>query len=158
MKRVVLTLLILSLTIPCLAKYSGGSGEPNDPYQIATAKDLNDIGNHIEDFNKCFIMTADIDLADYNGLGGRPAFHNIGTFTGFFDGNNKQIMKLTMEGGIFGAALFSVVDGTAAVIKDVIMVDAEVNDFSSGGLACLIGTLREGTVSNCHIINGRVNF
>jgi len=32
------------------AKYGGGTGEPNDPYRIATAEDLNDIGRYEEDW------------------------------------------------------------------------------------------------------------
>jgi hypothetical protein len=47
--------------------YSGGTGEPNNPYRIATAQDLNDIGNHVEDFNKCFVVTADIAPACPDG-------------------------------------------------------------------------------------------
>ena len=41
MKRAILFLLVIAAgSIPALAKYSGGTGEPNTPYQIATAADL----------------------------------------------------------------------------------------------------------------------
>jgi len=43
-------------------KYSGGTGEPNDPYQIATAADLFLLGDSPGDYGKHFILTADIDL------------------------------------------------------------------------------------------------
>ena len=36
----VLTIVILSYGPQAEAKYSGGTGEPNDPYQIAAAEDL----------------------------------------------------------------------------------------------------------------------
>jgi hypothetical protein len=39
-------LIITTASVPAQAKYSGGTGTPDDPYQIATAEDLNDIGNH----------------------------------------------------------------------------------------------------------------
>jgi hypothetical protein len=35
---------------PAYAKYSGGPGEPNDPYQIATANDLMLLGESPEDY------------------------------------------------------------------------------------------------------------
>jgi len=47
-------------TVPC--KYSGGSGTPDDPYQIATAAYLIALGDTPEDYDKHFILTADIDL------------------------------------------------------------------------------------------------
>ena len=58
-----MTLLILAAMNPCFAKYSGGTGEPNTPYQIANAADLMTLANDANDYNKCFVMTADIDLA-----------------------------------------------------------------------------------------------
>jgi hypothetical protein len=60
------------LGLPVYAKYSGGTGEPNDPYQIATAADLITLGETPEDYDKHFILTADIDL-DPN-LPGRKVF------------------------------------------------------------------------------------
>ena len=50
--------------------YSGGAGEPNDPYQISSANDMNEIGTHPEDWNDCFVLTTDINLAAYNGQNG----------------------------------------------------------------------------------------
>ena len=60
-------MVFLSLAGVCLARYSGGTGEPNDPYRIGTAADLNDIDNHVEDYNKCFVLVDDINLAVYEG-------------------------------------------------------------------------------------------
>lgn len=90
--------------------YSGGTGEPNDPFRIATAEDLNDIGNHPNDWPKHFKMMADIDLSGYDGQDGRPAFNIIapdindsaggfqGTaFTGIFDGNDYIIYNFTIN-------------------------------------------------------------
>ena len=59
-----LFLLTFFLTSSVQAKYSGGTGEPNNPYQIADANDMNDIGNHPEDWDKHFVMVNDINLAD----------------------------------------------------------------------------------------------
>jgi len=64
-------LLVLTIVATATAKYGGGTGEPNDPYQIATAADLIALGETPEDYDKHFILTADIDL-DPN-LPGRKA-------------------------------------------------------------------------------------
>jgi len=96
-------------TAPC--KYAGGSGTPEDPYQIATAADLIALGADPNDYDKHFILTADIDL-DPNLPGGK-VFENAVIagawklpFTGVFDGNGHTISHLTIEGefslGLFG--------------------------------------------------------
>ena len=53
-----LLVIISLLSIPAYAKYSGGTGVTNDPYQIATAEDLMLLGDSPEDYNKNFILTA----------------------------------------------------------------------------------------------------
>jgi hypothetical protein len=93
-------------------KYSGGSGTPDDPYQIATAEDLMLLGETPEDYDKHFILTADIDL-DPN-LPGRKVFgmaviapdidptwskvesnpYDGRAFAGVFDGNGYVIGNL----------------------------------------------------------------
>ncbi|MHC4500663.1 MAG: rhodanese-like domain-containing protein, partial [Planctomycetota bacterium] len=104
-------------TAPC--KYGGGTGEPNDPYEIATAEDLMLLGDSPEDYDKHFILTADIDL-DAN-LPGRKVFDSAviapdtndterwfqGTsFAGVFNGSGHAISNLTIVGasylGLFG--------------------------------------------------------
>ena len=71
--------------------YSGGTGEPNDPYRISTPNDLNDIGNHAEDNDKYFVMVDDINLAQYTGT----QFNIIDSFRGVFDGNGHSISNFT---------------------------------------------------------------
>lgn len=39
-RAILLTITICSFSYPVYAKYGGGMGEPNDPYQIATADGL----------------------------------------------------------------------------------------------------------------------
>ena len=63
LRTITLLITIFSLSLPAYAQYSGGTGEPNDPYQIATAEDLMLLGETPEDYDKHFILTADIDLA-----------------------------------------------------------------------------------------------
>jgi parallel beta-helix repeat protein len=91
--------------IPDEIKYGGGTGEPNDPYLIYTAEQLNTIGLNQEDADKHFKLMADIDLSAYQG----DSFNQIGfydppefapywwhpPFTGVFDGNNHTISNIS---------------------------------------------------------------
>jgi len=60
---ILLTITIFSLSIPVYAKYSGGTGEPNFPYQIAPAENLMLLRVSPEDYDKQFILTIEIDPA-----------------------------------------------------------------------------------------------
>ncbi len=141
--------------------YSGGKGEPNAPYRIATAEDLNDIGNHIEDFNKHFIMVNDINLADYTG----EQFNIIGRefwdpFTGVFDGNGHAIRNFSWSYGgpdyVRNVGVFGVI-GVGGVIKNVTLKNVNVN---AGVASMFVGSLAGfndfGDLINCHSI-GNVN-
>ncbi len=64
---VALAVISISANVAYCGTYSGGTGELNNPYRIATANDLNDIANHTDDFDKHFILVNDINLADYTG-------------------------------------------------------------------------------------------
>ncbi|MHC4584852.1 MAG: LamG domain-containing protein [Planctomycetota bacterium] len=158
---ITLLIAIFSLSFPAYAKYSGGAGEPNDPYQIATAEDLMLLGENSEDYDKHFILTADIDL-DPN-LPGRKVFDKaviaktvmVRTrtggredgilFTGFFNGSGYKISHLTIRGGrnlgLFGRL------GNGAEIKNLGVTDCNIVGFDYiGGL---VGE-NSGTVTNCY--------
>jgi hypothetical protein len=145
MRTITLLITIFSLSFPAYAKYSGGTGEPNDPYQIATAEDLITLGETPEDYDKHFILTADIDL-DPN-LPGRKVFDRAviapdmdpseggssgPCFTGVFDGGGHSISHLTIDGhdnvGLFGES--------SGWIKDLGLVDISItgSSVSVGGL------------------------
>jgi hypothetical protein len=164
MRTLLLTLITCLFVLPAQAKYSGGTGEPNDPYQIATAEDLIALGETPEDYDKHFILTADIDL-DPNLPGGRVfdraviapgaddlAGHFQGTqFTGVFDGNGHTISRLTIRGeqyvGLFGSA--------SAEISNLGLVDPHVTAEDGNNVGALVA---EGGwhVFNCYVEGGRV--
>jgi hypothetical protein len=53
-----LLLVILYFSVlSAQAQYGGGTGEPNDPYQIATVEELMLLGDSPEDYDKNFILT-----------------------------------------------------------------------------------------------------
>lgn len=144
--------ILISLSVNIRAGiYSGGTGEPNDPYRIATPNDLNDIGNHPEDSNKCFIMTADIDLSGYTGT----QFNIIMGFTGVFDGNGHTISNFTYDApSQFYIGLFHSVDGLSAVVKNLRLDEPYV--VASDSTGALAGSLNGGTVSNCSVTSGGI--
>jgi len=109
--------IILSLLCLChstaLAQYSGGSGTPEDPYRIATAQDLIDLGQTKDDYAKSFILTAHIDLAGRvferaviaPNIGGYDMEFGINIirvfggmeFSGRFDGQGHVIRNLCVD-------------------------------------------------------------
>jgi len=132
---------IFNLDATAQRKYNGGTGEPNDPYQIATAEDLILLGESTEDYDKHFILTADIDL-DPN-LPSRKVFDKAviaregsGSFTGVLDGNVHVISHLTIRGvnslGLFG------VSGSGAKISNLGLIAVDIN--GEAGIGGLVGT------------------
>ena len=55
--------------------YGGGSGTHHDPYQIWTAEQMNAIGADPCDWDKHFMLMADIDLSSFDGQNGRHRLH-----------------------------------------------------------------------------------
>ena len=165
---VVLFVTVCALVQPIYAKYSGGSGEPNDPYQIANVADLLLLAEEVNDYNKCFILTADIDL-DPCLPGGQvfttaviaPDLNNAnldyfeGTpFTGIFDGAGYKVSNLIIntngnKGDYLG--LFGYVIG--GEIKNLGLQNISIND---GNDSCFIGGLVAcnvfGNIINCFSI------
>lgn len=166
-----LIIIFISLSTVQALNYSGGSGEPNDPYQIATAQDLINLGNEPNDYDKHFIMTSGIDLFNYTFQKAPIAPDNItentpfnndifdGTkFTGVFNGNGYSISNLNIKGGYHKdyLGLFGFIDG--AIIKNLYLESIQITgDYNIGGLA----GYNQGTFINCYIegsINGDENI
>jgi hypothetical protein len=172
---ILLTITIFSLSFPTYAKYSGGTGEPNDPYQIATAAELILMGNSPEDYDKHFILTADIDLNPI--LRGREVFNRaviapqayIGTgwdslddlFTGVFNGNGHTISNLAVSGegylGLFGRVGFGAkVFNLGLVAVDVYGTGSYVGALVGYNWGDLIHCYSTGTVRGEDYVGGLV--
>ena len=120
-RRIPLLIAVCVITFPAYGKYSGGSGTPDDPYQIAMAEDLMLLGEMPEDYDKHFIMTADIDL--YPNLPGRKVF------------DRAVIAPDTGDTGFGGLrAARSLVASTAAIIQSRIYSLPLLFDGRSGWL------------------------
>ena len=98
MKHGALLIVCLALQSSALAvDFVAGTGEPNDPYQIATAEQLIAIGSDPNLLDKSFVLMADIDL-DPNLPGGR-------VFTDALIAQDESDGVGRHTGGSFGGAL-----------------------------------------------------
>jgi len=175
LRTIPLLIVVCFVSFPAYAQYSGGTGEPNDPYQIATAEDLIALGETPEDYDKHFILTADIDL-DPN-LPGRKVFdraviapdtNDVGSgfrgtlFTGVFDGYGHTISHLTVTGDDF-LGLFGQV-GSGGMICDLGLEESLIT--AKYGRAGALAGLNNGHIaaiyssgmvsSNSHYVGGLV--
>jgi hypothetical protein len=169
--KITILLIICCCSLPAQAKYGGGTGEPNDPYQIWDANHMNAIGADPCDWDKHFILMADIDLSAYTGT----SFNIIGTghfeysptmtywfvgapFTGVFDGNGHSISNFTYEySGDEFVGLFGCVDGESAQIKNLGLRDVDIYAHFGDRVGPLVGLLFNGTVINCYTQGGSVS-
>ncbi len=81
-------------------EFAGGTGTLNDPYQIATARQLLDIGTNSQFLTQCFVLNNDIDFDSYYGPEGhltQPAIvanEQGPAFEGWLDGRGHVIRHL----------------------------------------------------------------
>ncbi|MHC4738738.1 MAG: GLUG motif-containing protein [Planctomycetota bacterium] len=139
--------------------YDNGTGEPNDPYLISSAENMNQIGMNPDDWDAHFLLTADINLADYTGT----EFNIIGMpfdnpFTGVFDGNGHSISNFTYESsGISKIGLFGYINDVNAEIKDLTLIAPNLQAGTGDYVGPLVGFITEGTVMDCRIEDGSVS-
>ena len=158
--KITVIVVICCCSLPAQAKYGGGSGTPEDPYQIWDANHMQAIGADANDWDKHFMLMADIDLSQFDGKEGRPEFNIIGyyipvpieerPFTGVFDGNGHTISNFTYEMVDYGG-LFGLVNGPNAEIKNLGLVDPNIHGHYGG---CLVVQMGEGTISSCYVEDG----
>jgi len=143
---------------PLLAweRYSWGSGVPSDPYLIYTAEEMQAIGAHAKDWDKCFKLMADIDMSGYTGTEFNLIGHYEGVndpdnkaFRGIFDGNGHTISKFTYtSSGINCIGLFSYVSGIYAEIRDLTLTGVNISAGSGDFIGALVGRFG-GVIANC---------
>ena len=158
---------IIALTVitstSLAVEFAGGSGQANDPYQIATAEQLVSIGSEPNMLDNHFLLVNDIDL-DPNLPGGcvftkaviahgqvpvgRSQWH---VFFGSFDGNGHSIKNLTIYGTGDSLGLFGSIGGGVRIqnlgLENVLIIGTH-NLYNLGGLA---GYSRSGSINNCYV-------
>ena len=134
------------------AKYGGGTGEPNDPYLIYDANQMNEIGlsGNWDDRDKHFKLMADIDLSAFTGT----SFNIIQAFTGVFDGNNHTISNFTYS--CTGEICIGIFESVSGVIKDLGLIAPDVDVENTALAGSLAGQLVDGTICGCYVQGGSV--
>ncbi|MBN1795098.1 MAG: hypothetical protein JW804_00335 [Sedimentisphaerales bacterium] len=154
-QKLLILVILCNLTLCAYAKYSGGTGEPNDPYLISTPEDLNAIGDEPNDLSKHFKMTADINMAGYSyttsviapDTSSSSGFQGT-IFRGVFDGNGRTIFSLVINGsnndylGLFGQL------GQGSNIKNLKIENVNITGDDILGVLC--GNNQGGNISNCY--------
>ena len=177
MRTAILTLTTCLFVFPVQAQYSGGSGTADDAYRIATAADLITLGETPDDYDKHFILTADIDL-DPN-LPGRKAFDRAviaphlnldfswpfdGTaFVGGFDGCGHTVSNLTVEGvhylGLFGQVAYGAeISNLGLVAVDINGVGDFVGGLVGSSSATVVGSYSTGKLAGNQWVGGLVGL
>jgi hypothetical protein len=154
------TLFITAIQQPVAhAQYGGGTGEPNNPYLIYTAEQMNSIGAEPNDWDKHFKLITNIDLAGYTGTDFNIIGYGFNAFTGYFDGNGYTISNFTYsapEEG-FAIGLFGYVDDPNAGISNLILIDPNVNAPTGIMVGTLVGWFSSGTINNCYAVNTSIS-
>jgi hypothetical protein len=169
---VLISVVILTLVFGSAVhavEFAGGTGEPDDPYQVATGEQLIAIGSDPMLLDRHFVLVSDIDL-DPNLPGGQvfgsaliarhpepnspwvePAWAETftGTFTGTFNGQGHVIRNLhitaTLESSRVGLFGFVGREGRVGALR---LESVEVTGGESVG--ALAGE-NWGVITQCHV-------
>jgi hypothetical protein len=134
--------------LPSLPSFSGGTGEPDDPYLISTPQELNSIGGNPRLMQCHFKLKADIDLSECSydtaviARAGGPM-----SLAGSLDGEGHVISNLTIAGeggvGLIGCL------ASEGEVRNLDLLNVAVS--GSAGVGGLTGS-NGGSVTNCHSI------
>jgi len=139
--------------------YPAGSGTADDPFLIYTAEEMALIGWFPSNWDRHFKLMADIDLVALPG----NSFVIIGhdendAFTGVFDGNGHTISNFTYRSlDKRRIGLFGIVCGTGAEVKNLGLIDPNVETGRWCFIGGLVGHLCEGRLTNCYVDGGTVS-
>jgi len=152
-------------SVPAQAKYSGGAGTSDDPYQIWTPEQMNAIGAEPNDWDKHFKLMADIDLGQYPAdefnVIGFPHQTNPRPFAGVFDGNGHTISNFTWSSNAVGCVgIFGYVarpfgysghpDDFDPEVRNLELLNPHVDAGGRGFVGSLVGYLSQARVVNCY--------
>ncbi len=136
--------------------YSGGAGYPNDPFQIRTAENLEQLCATPAHWGLSFRLTANIDL---QGRQLTPIGNSARPFTGSFAGGYHCIRNLVVydDGSTpGGTGLFGLVSGTSTTLSAVVLENPTIIGNSADDVGALVGRLEGATVYQCGVSGGRL--
>ncbi len=135
-----------------LSKFSGGDGTEANPYLIANAGDLMQVGTEPE---ACYKMISDIDLSIYNN--GNASWTPVSTtFKGKFDGDNHHIGVLNINSTASSVGLFKEL-GENSEVKNLVFTEPQITlneQNSTAGI--LAASAVNSNVSNVHVYNATI--
>jgi len=144
----IIGLVMLFSGVTTAQKYSGGAGTEADPYQISTADDWQEMSDNITDWDKHFVLTANIDFQGQNILPVGWSFDY--PFKGVFDGRGHVFSNFQMDyPDADNTALFSFI-GSSGSVKNlgVVSFSTRGKDYVGGLCSRNMG----GTITNCYAI------
>jgi len=139
--------------------FAGGTGEPNDPYQITTTEHLLSIGSNRVLLDKRFVLLNDIDF-DPNLPGGQVfqdaliardhegnvSVHSGDPFSGVLDGRGYAIWNLSISGADgHNAGLFGMFSG---LVQDLHFRNVRITGSPCGAIA---GLSQGGMILRCSV-------
>ncbi|UCD50100.1 MAG: hypothetical protein JSW27_21545, partial [Phycisphaerales bacterium] len=157
-----LLLLVLCAAPAATIEFAGGTGESNDPYQIATSEQLLAMDDDPNLYDRHFTLITDIDLDP--ALPGRRIFAGAvlnwsvrrrpsggGPFQGSFEGNGHAIRNAVLYNasassyvGLWGSV------GASGSIRNLHLENALILDTSeSGGYCGALAGENDGLIANC---------
>jgi hypothetical protein len=144
-------------------RYEAGDGTQENPYQIWSAAQMCQIGQHQEDWSSYFILMADINLSAYPGT----SYPIIGTtylvdavkkpFLGEFNGNGHSISNFTYQttATMQYVGLFGAVNGGG--IKNLRVINPNINVPNADYVGAIAGRIAMNvTVRDCDVLGGSV--
>jgi hypothetical protein len=147
--------------------FAGGQGTQASPWKIETAKQLNEVRNHLDGY---YVLGADIDLSFYANFASIGYFEPVSeedeenpklelAFTGVFDGNGHKISNIVINAPKqMGVGLFGCVAGDNGILKNLVVENVTVSGATQvGGVigyGAASGTLENITLQGINSITG----
>jgi hypothetical protein len=141
-------------------RYAGGSGTPEDPFLIRTPCQMNEIGTEPNDWDKHFLLTADINMAGFTYTtaliapdtdSSTEGFQGT-AFTGVFDGSGFKIINLriyTASSNNDFLGLFGCID-SPGLIRNLGIEDVNITGGNDSRYLGGLAGYNDGTISNCY--------
>ncbi len=158
----VLTMVQNKLISAVFSRFEGGSGTSDDPYQIATLDQLDQVRNYLEDH---FILLNDVDASVTSTMDDDKGFQPIGSdvepFKGSFDGSEYEISNLYINRpNDWNIGLFGYVEGgdirNVTLISVSITGDERVGAIAGFNNGRVVGSLVSGSVNGDTRVGGLV--
>ena len=139
--------------VPELPTFSRGMGTPENPYLISTADELNSIGHNPRLMTAHFKLINDINMT---GIDFFMIANQWYPFSGTFDGNRHFISNINYNSAEATCAGF-ISYASGAQIKDLGLVDLNIQVDGGDFHGALVGLLESGTITNCYVESGNVS-